>query len=139
MKISPLSDTNMSSSEGESIFLTHSKFRDKRESVHTDNVLSDVLDIEKENPNMMPNFNLKSNVFSDISDEEIVNASQDVENIERFLKPLQQNDLDDLIRKGLSKNTESKCSWALNLFLKNGNRTERGDNQTQTRLCLKIL
>ena len=59
----------MSSSEGESIFLTQSKSRDKSESVNTDNVLSDVLDIEKENPNMMPNFNVKSDVFSDISDE----------------------------------------------------------------------
>ena len=66
----------------------------------------------------MPNFNWKSDVFSDISDEEIVNANQDVENIERFLKYLQQKDLDDLIRKGLSKNTESKCKWALNLFCK---------------------
>ena len=75
--LSPLSHTNMSSSEGESIFLTQSKFRDESESVNTDNVLSDVLDIEKENPNMMPNFNLKSDVFSDISDEEIVNASQE--------------------------------------------------------------
>ena len=73
-----------------------SKFRDESESVNTDNVLIDVLDLEKENPNMMPNFNLKSDVFSDISDEEIVNASRDVENIERFLKPLQQKDLDDL-------------------------------------------
>ena len=59
----------MSSSEGESIFLTQSKSRDESESVNTDNVLSDVLDIEKENPNMMPNFNEKSDVFSDISDE----------------------------------------------------------------------
>ena len=94
--LSPLNDTNISSSEGESIFLTQSKFRDESESVNTDNVLIDVLDLEKENPNMMPNFNLKSDVFSDISDEEIVNASRDVENIERFLKPLQQKDLDDL-------------------------------------------
>ena len=48
----------MSSSEGESIFLTQSKFRDESESVNTDNVLSDVLDIEKENPNMMPKLSL---------------------------------------------------------------------------------
>ena len=58
---------------------------DESESVNTDNVLSDVLDIEKKNPSMMPNFNVKSDVFSDISDEDIVNASQDVENIEPFL------------------------------------------------------
>ena len=80
--LSPLSVTNTSSSEGESIFLTDLKIRDESERVNTDNVLSDVLDLEKENPNMMPNFNLKSYVFSDISDEEIVNASQDVENID---------------------------------------------------------
>ena len=39
---------------------------------------------------MMPNLILKSDVFSDISDDELVNASQDVEHIERFLKSLQQ-------------------------------------------------
>ena len=55
--LSPLSVTNTSSSEGESIFLTGLKFRDESESVNTDNVLSDVLDKEKENPNMIPNFN----------------------------------------------------------------------------------
>ena len=67
--LSPLNDTNISSSEGESIFLTQSKFRDESESLNTDNVLSDVLDIEKENPTMMPHLNLKSDLFSDISDE----------------------------------------------------------------------
>ena len=108
----------MSSSEGEIMFLTQSKFRDESESVNTDNVLSDALDIEMENHNMMPNFNWKNHVYSDISDEEIINASQDEETIERFLKSFQQKDLDDLIRKGLSKNTESKCKWALNLFVK---------------------
>ena len=60
------------------------------------------------NPNMMPNFNLKSDSFPDISDKEIVNASQDVENMERFPKPLKQKDLDDLLLKGVFKNTEWK-------------------------------
>ena len=37
----------MSSSDGESIFLTQSKFRDPEESVNTDGILSDILDMKK--------------------------------------------------------------------------------------------
>ena len=69
------------------------------------------------NPNMMSNFNLKSDSFSDISDKEIVNASQDVENMERFPKPLKQKDLDDLLLKGVFKNTEQKWKQALEIFV----------------------
>ena len=58
------------------------------------------------NQNMMPNINLKSDSFSHISDKIIVNASQYVENMERFPKPLKQKDLDDLFLKGVFKNTE---------------------------------
>lgn len=103
----------MSSSDGESIFLTQSKFKDDNENhPNTDGVLSDILDMEAG-----PDFDLIQNcVFSDISDEDMINASQEVESIDRFLKPLNQQDLDDLIRSGLSKKTESKSKWALNLF-----------------------
>lgn len=62
-------------------------------------MLSEVLVIEKENAIMKSNFTLKNDVFLDMSDEEIFNDSQDVENSERFLKPLQQKDLDNLKRK----------------------------------------
>lgn len=62
-------------------------------------MLSEVLVIEKENAIMKSNFTLKNDVFWDMSDEEIFNDSQDVENSERFLKPLQQKDLDNLKRK----------------------------------------
>ena len=56
-----------------------------------------------------PDFDLIQNcVFSDISDEDMINASQEVESIDRFLKPLNQQDLDDLIRSGLSKKKEAK-------------------------------
>ena len=72
---------------------------DESESVNAKNVLSEVLVIEKENANIKSNFTLKSDVFLDTSDEEIFNSSQDVENSERFLKPLQQKDLDNLKRK----------------------------------------
>lgn len=43
-----------------------------------------------------PDFDLIQNcVFSDISDENMINASQEVESNNRFLKPLNQQDLDD--------------------------------------------
>lgn len=58
-----------------------------------------------------PDFDLIQNcVFSDISDEDMINASQEVESNNRFLKPLNQQDLDDLIRSGLSKKTEAKSN-----------------------------
>lgn len=44
----------------------------------------------------VPDFDLIQNcVFSDISDEDMINASQEVESNNRFLKPLNQQDLDD--------------------------------------------
>ena len=49
-------------------------------------MLSEVLVIEKENAIMKSNFTLKNDVFLDMSDEEISNDSQAVENSERFLK-----------------------------------------------------
>ena len=78
------------------------KFWDESESVDANNMLSEVLVIEKENAIMKSNFTLKNDVFWDMSDEEIFNDSQDVENSERFLKPLQQKDLDNLKRKAFS-------------------------------------
>jgi hypothetical protein len=107
----------MSSSDGESIFLTQSKFQQVSESdANTDSVLNDILDMEGEKEIPKPNFDVQINLFSDVSDEELINSSQDVERISRFLKPLNQQDLDALIQSGLSKKTEAKCKWALNLF-----------------------
>lgn len=102
----------MSSSDGESIFLTQSKFKDDNENhPNTDGVLSDILDMEAG-----PDFDLIQNcVFSDISDEDVINASQEVESIDMFLKPLNQQDLDDLIRSGLSK----KFTLSREIFLSN--------------------
>ena len=49
-----------------------------------------------------PDFDLsQSCVFSDISDEDMINASQEVLSNNSFFKPLNQQDLDDLIRNGL--------------------------------------
>lgn len=125
----------MSSSDGESIFLTQSKFKDDNENhPNTDGVLSDILDMEAG-----PDFDLIQNcVFSDISDEDMINASQEVESIDRFLKPLNQQDLDDLIRSGLSKKTESKSKWALNLFA-SWSSAVRSYKRTQDAQLVKII
>ncbi|XP_062573148.1 zinc finger MYM-type protein 2-like [Saccostrea cucullata] len=109
----------MSSSDGESVFLTQNKFRkvDEQEN-NTDGILSDILDLKREHPKKQPNFDLKVDFFSDISDEELVKATQDIEgkeNIERFAR-LNEEDLDNLIKKGLSKKTEQKSKWAMTLF-----------------------
>ncbi|XP_062583947.1 uncharacterized protein KIAA1958-like [Saccostrea cucullata] len=109
----------MSSSDGESVFLTQNKFREVDEQENnTDGILSDILDLEREHPKKQPNFDLKVDIFSDISDEELVKATQDIEgkeNIERFAR-LNQEDLDNLVKKGLSKKTEQKSKWAMTLF-----------------------
>lgn len=57
-------------------------------------------------------------MFSDVSEEELIEASQGVENMERFLKPLNKAELDNLVKKGLSKKTEQKTKWAIYLFRK---------------------
>jgi hypothetical protein len=76
-------------SDGESIFLTQSKFKDASASaVNTDEKAP------------KPNFYVQINIFSNISDEELINSSQDVESMSRFLKPLNQQDLDALVRSG---------------------------------------
>jgi hypothetical protein len=108
----------MSSSDGESVFLTQSKFQEPEDAQNTDGILSDILDLEAETGKIQnkADFDLKMVPLSDISDEELTNASQDVENIERFLKPLNQEELDELLKKGLSKKTEGKARWAISLF-----------------------
>lgn len=81
------------------------------------------MDLEKENTKKQPNFDLRVGVFSDISDEELVKASQDIEekeNTERFPQ-LNQKDLDKLVKKGLSKkkkNPEQKSKWARSFMVK---------------------
>lgn len=84
----------MFSADGESIFLILSKIRDDNVNhPNTVGVLSDILGMETG-----PDFDLIQNyVFSDISDEYMINASQEVESIGRFLKPLNQQNLDDFI------------------------------------------
>jgi hypothetical protein len=95
------------SSDGESIFLTQNKFKDDDEQTRsTDGILSEILDLESENVSKQPNFDLKVDGFSDISDEEIlVNATQCIENkenAERFVR-LNQGNLNDLVKKRIIK------------------------------------
>lgn len=86
--------------------LTQNKFREfevDEEELNTDDILRDILDLEKENTKKQPNFDLIIDVFSDISDQELVKASQDIEekeNTERFPQ-LNQENCDKLVKKGL--------------------------------------
>lgn len=59
--------------------------------------------------------------FSDISESELVSATQAAEEMyvrDRFAQPMKKGDLDNLVQKGLSKSTESKTKWAISLFRK---------------------
>ena len=92
----------------------------------TDGILSDILELEIENSNNLqssisqkPCFDLKCDLFSVISDDELIKVSHiAAETDKRFIEPLHQSDLDELVRRWLSKKTESKSKWAINLFLK---------------------
>lgn len=85
-------------------------------------MLSEVLVIEKENAIMKSNFTLKNDVFLDMFDEKISNDSQDVENSERFLKPLQQKDLDNLKRKAFSLSSRFGVNISINRSNKQTNK-----------------
>ncbi|ESO85678.1 hypothetical protein LOTGIDRAFT_155169 [Lottia gigantea] len=69
------------------------------------------------NLSAQPNFQLKSDLFSDITSEDELPV-QDNKADMRFGTPLNQNDLNNLVKDGLSKKTESKSKWAVNLFQK---------------------
>jgi len=67
----------------------------------TDGTVSDILVMEKENT--QPNLYIKCD-FSDISDAELVKVSQVMEETKtRFAAPLNKEDIDDLVKNGLSK------------------------------------
>ncbi|XP_060608497.1 zinc finger MYM-type protein 2-like [Ruditapes philippinarum] len=72
----------------------------------------------KQKTELQPSFDLKSDLFSDISDEELLKATQLIEQNEpaRFSVPLKQSDLDNLVKSGLSSKTEKKSKWAVNMF-----------------------
>lgn len=75
----------MASSDDESIFITQSTFQ------------PDILDL-----NNRPNFEVKNPFFSDISDDELVSATQAAEEhyvYERFAEPMKAMDLQELIKK----------------------------------------
>uniref|UniRef100_A0A8W8KHY1 Uncharacterized protein n=1 Tax=Magallana gigas TaxID=29159 RepID=A0A8W8KHY1_MAGGI len=56
--------------------MTQSKFRDLEESVNTDGILSDILDMEKQNSKPPTQFDLRLDLFSDVSEEELLEASE---------------------------------------------------------------
>jgi hypothetical protein len=64
----------------------------------------------KQRTELQSSFDLKSDLFSEVSDEELLKATQFIEQNEpaRFSVPLKQSDLDNLVKSGLSSKTEKK-------------------------------
>ncbi|XP_021360810.1 zinc finger MYM-type protein 2-like [Mizuhopecten yessoensis] len=107
------------SSDSEGVFLTQSTFTTENTVVDTDEILSDVLDLQKENITPRPNFNILSEMFSDISEDEMTEITQVVEEVEtrrRFAIPMQDGDLKKIVAGESCVNTENKTKWALKVF-----------------------
>jgi hypothetical protein len=116
----------------EEIFLTQNKFREGQSSGEdTDAVLNDILDLEAEGSNMT--FDLKLDMFSDISDDDLVKHSDRIvmetqrENISvnskckekenaRFIEPISDGEREKNSKSRFSTKTELKSKWAVNLF-----------------------
>lgn len=115
----------------EEIFSTQSKFREVQSSGDdTDTVLNDILYLEGERK--MQNFDIKLDIFSDISDDNLLKKS------DRVLKEAQSDNIPDIVKsdeKGVNvsqnlfqmlsvkkslnqdtQETQSKSRWAVNLF-----------------------
>lgn len=127
--------TMSSDSEG-GIFLTQSTFSQLTNSKDTDSVLSDVLSLEElENVPKM-DFTVKNDLFSDISENEMEQITQEINFVEqqessRFGAPLQDGDLENVLKKGLCQNTENKTKWAMKVlenWLKQRQRQSEGNN-----------
>ena len=106
-----------SESDGE-LFITQSKYSSREVGSDTDNVLSGILDLEE-----CIQRDVSEDLFSDVSlvDEELLSSTLEVENEllrQRFPKPLEEKDLENMVGNTKSKSTESKTRWAVNLFSK---------------------
>ena len=122
--------TSMDSDE--EIFLTQNKFREGQSSGEdTDAVLNDILDLEAEGSNIT--FDLKLDMFSHISDDDLVKHSDRIvmetqrENISvnskckekenaRFIEPISDGERENNSKSRFSTKTELKSKWAVNLF-----------------------
>ena len=91
----------------------------------TDSVVNTILDMESDRS--MPNFELKTSIFSDISDEEVVKdtekilieSQKDNTTIQipnRFVEPMADTDRDNYSKSRFAKKTEAKSKWAVRLF-----------------------
>ena len=128
---------------GDDIFLTQNSFTQITESkggYDTDNLLNDVLEMEEATQNR-PNFQLKIDKIKDFSDDDLIQATLDVEENERksrFSKPLTEKAMNDLVNGAAPKNTQRKSLWAfnlLNLWLKERKITENVFTMSNDKLC----
>ena len=116
-------NTVMASGSDSEMFITQSRYslpdNVPASNVDTDVMLSDILDLQNEQPNIVsPNFDVRLEMFSDISDAELIHATQEVEEqlVGRFKTPLQEADLNKMVKDSLSSKTLSKSKWAVNVF-----------------------
>ena len=128
---------------GDEIFLTQNSFTQITESkggYDTDNLLNDVLEMEEATQNR-PNFQLKINEIKDFSDDDLIQATLEVEENERksrFSKPLTEKAMSDLVNEAVPKNTQKKSLWALNLlnlWLKERKITDNVFTMSNDKLC----
>ena len=121
----------MSSSDGESIFLTQSNYKIKESEtvdVDTDTVITDVLDMENGDFELREISQRETTEVNDAMKNDEVHVTDG--NSGRFGKEFEKEDLEQLVENGLSKKTESKSRWAVSLF-KNwlGSRSEFSDDR----------
>ncbi|XP_062604337.1 uncharacterized protein LOC134266120 [Saccostrea cucullata] len=88
---------------GDEIFLTHNKFKPESNGsdYDTDNLVSDILGMEKENDSTAVNFDLN-----------FENPSKNINDAD----PLSETDMNNLIKSAVPQNTERKSRWAVNIF-----------------------
>lgn len=143
----------MDSESDREVFLTQNKFVDvSDDEVNTDTIISDIL---HEGDRNGPNFDLKSDIFSDISefegdDASLIMACDEAETMlkpsssdgsikSRFASPLSEKDMNAFVETAVPKNTVNKSKWAVNLF--NTWRDARSDRKwvSGVQVCGELL
>ena len=121
----------MSSSDGESIFLTQSNYKIKESEtvdVDTDTVITDVLDMENGDFELRKISQRETTEVNDAMKNDEVHVTDG--NSGRFGKEFEKEDLEQLVENGLSKKAESKSRWAVSLFKDwLGSRSEFSDDR----------
>jgi len=107
------------------LFITQDTFVENSNNSGNDtDFVNTILDMES--VKSMPNFCIKSSLFSDISDEELIKSTDKIlkesqenatiQNQNRFVEPMSDVDRDNYSKCRFAKKTEAKTKWAVKLF-----------------------